>query len=310
MLDPLEDTPTPSAAMPRRFLVVVNPRGGTGRGAAVLDLARRLLEAAGARLDVRLTERPGHARQIACEADLSLYDAICVIGGDGTIHETADGLLARGDGARPPLGLIPAGSGNSMHQHFACLDAAEAVRRILAGQTRPLDVMRVETSEGVVHCVNIVAWGVAAEINATAERLRRLGPVRYALAAAWHIVKARPICARFELDGRRLEGEFLLAIACNTAFTGKGMKMAPQADASDGLIDLVVVRRASRMDLARLFRKVFDGSHLAMDCVECHRTGSLAIESPWRGPLDLDGEMKGRPPLKLRVLPGALRVFG
>ena len=294
----------------RKLLAVVNPCGGTRRGAAILGQVGPLFEAAGVRLDICLTQRAGHAREIAREADLIGYDGLCVLGGDGTIHEVADGLMARSAGDVIPLGLIPAGSGNSMHQHLGCVDPLEAARRILAGKTLPLDVMRVTMGANVIHCVNIVGWGAVAEINATAESLRWLGPMRYALAAMRHILCARPQQARITLDSQTLEGEFLLAIACNAAFTGKGMKAAPHADLGDGKIDVIVVRRASRLQLARLFTKIFDGSHLAMDCVEYYQTASLAIESDSRRLLNLDGEMKGRPPFDLQVLPGALRVFG
>ena len=217
--------------------------------------------------------------------------------------------MRRDHGDAIPLGLIPAGSGNSLHQHLQCLDPLEAARRIVAGQTTPLDVARVTMGAQVVYCVNIIGWGAVADINRTAERLRFLGPSRYSLAALWHIALARRRRAKVVLDGRTVDDAFLFVIGCNTQFTGKGMKLAPRAKINDGRIDVVLVRRASRWQMLKLFSKVFDGSHLDLDFVECHQVQSFAIESQGREPLDLDGEMQGHAPLAVEMISGALRVF-
>jgi YegS/Rv2252/BmrU family lipid kinase len=293
----------------KHMLTVVNPRGGTRRGLAILERVRPVLAQADVELDVRVTEHPGHAREIAKTSNLDGYDGFCVIGGDGTIHEVADGLMIRGQPVSVPLGIIPAGSGNTMHQHLACTDPLEAVRRITVGRTCPLDVARTIMGPRVVYCVDIVGWGAVADINCSAERLRRIGPLRYAVAALWHIVKARRRRARLVLDGATFDDEFLFVIGCNTKFTGKDMKLAPRAEIGDGKIDVVVLRRASRLQMLRLFTKVFDGSHLAMGCVEYHQVRSFAIEAQHGEPLDLDGEITGTAPVRVEMMPGALRLF-
>jgi len=293
----------------RRFAVVVNPRGGKRRGIKILDRVKPILAASGAELEILVTQAPGHAGQIARTLSLTGLDGICVIGGDGTVHEVADGLMQRGEPIAIPLGIIPAGTGNTLHQHLQCDDPLEAARRIAAGRIQPLDVTRVTTCDQVVFCVDIVGWGAVADINGTAERLRLLGPPRYAVAALWNIVRARPCRAKLVLDGRTIDDEFLFIIACNAKFTGSAMKLAPHAEIGDGKIDVVVLRRASRRQMLRLLTKVYDGSHLSMSHVEYHQVRSFAVESEGREPLDLDGEMKGHAPFRAEVLPGALRVF-
>lgn len=293
----------------KRFALVVNPRGGTRRGLAVLEQVKPIFAAAGAALDVRVTERAGHAAQIAVELDQGGYDGLCLIGGDGTAHEVVDGLMQQGRSVPVPLGLIPAGTGNTLHRDFQCTDPAEAARKIVAGKTRGLDVARLTLQDRVVFCVNIVGWGGVADINAVAERLRILGPPRYALAAFWHILRAKARRATLVLDGEAVEDEFLFVIACNTKSTGSGMILAPRAEPDDGKIDVVVLRNASRWQMLTLFRKVFDGSHVSLGCVEYRQVSSFAIESPGREPLDLDGELKGAAPVHAQMLPGVLRVF-
>jgi len=293
----------------KRFLVVVNPRGGTRRGLAVLDQVKPVFARAAAELDVHVTRHPGHASEIARTSDLARYEGLCLIGGDGTIHEAVAGLMQRADGAPIPLGFIPAGTGNTMHRDVGCRDPIEAAQRVLAGRTCPLDVARVTMRAGVVHCVNIVGWGGISDINHTAEKLRLLGPPRYALAALWHVLRPPRRRARLVLDGPAFDDEYVFIIACNTKTTGSGMILAPRAEIGDGKIDVVVLRRTSRRNLLKAFAKVFDGSHLALPCIAYHQVRSFAIEYEGPEPLDLDGEIKGRAPLSVEMMPGVLRVF-
>jgi YegS/Rv2252/BmrU family lipid kinase len=293
----------------KRFFVVLNPRGGTRRGPAILDQVRPVFAAAGAELDVRLTQHPGHAQEIAKSFDPEGYDGLCVVGGDGTVHEVANGLIQGAHAVGIPLGFIPAGSGNTMHQHLRCTEPVQAARQILAGTTCPLDAAKVTMGEQVVYCVNIVGWGGVADINIVAEKLRILGPTRYALAALWHIVRAKRRPARLILDGEIVDDEFLFVIGCNTRFTGKGMQLAPHARIGDGKIDVVVLRNASRREMVKLFSRVFDGSHLSLGRVEYHQVRSFAVESQDDRPLDLDGEVSGTSPVRVEMMPAALRVF-
>ena len=295
---------------PRRLVVVVNPRSGKQRGLAILDRVKPVFAAAGIEWDVRVTQRPGHAREIARTLELTGVDGLCAIGGDGTVHEVADGLMQRGEPISVPLGVIPAGTGNTLALHLQCDDPLEAAQRIVAGSTQPLDVVRVTLSDEVVFfCVDVVGWGAVAEINATAERLRFLGPPRYGAAALWQILRAKRRRATLILDAQTIDDEFLFVMACNPKFTGSGMKLAPRAEIGDGKLDVVVVRRATRWQMLKLFSKVFDGSHLDLEFVEYHQVRSFAIASQYHDPLDLDGEMKGHTPMSAEVLPSALRIF-
>ncbi len=208
-----------------------------------------------------------------------------------------------------PLGLIPAGSGNTLHQHLQCADPIVAARAIAAGRTEPLDVVRVTMGTQAVYSADLIGWGAIADINCRAERWRFLGPCRYTAAALWQIVRARGRRAKVVLDGRVLDDEFLFVLACNTKFATRGLKMAPRAELGDGKLDVVLVRRASRLQMLRILVKAFDGSHVALDCVEYHQVKSLAIESTGDEPLDIDGEVKGHAPFQAELLAGAMDVF-
>jgi sphingosine kinase len=293
----------------KRYAIVVNPRGGMRRGISVLDRVKPILNASGAVLDVHVTQHRGHATEIARSLNLHDYDGLCVIGGDGTVHEVVNGLMQRGEPITVPLGLIPAGTGNTLHQHIQCDDPLQAARKILEGKTQPLDIARVTLNDRVVYCINIIGWGAVADINATAENLRFLGSVRYTLAALWHILRAKRHRIQIVHSDQVIDDEFLFVIACNTKYTGAGMKLAPRAELGDGKVDLIMVRKATRWQMLTLFSRVFNGSHLSLGFIEYHQVRSFALHSQGNERLNLDGEMTGNAPFTVDVEEDVIRIF-
>jgi YegS/Rv2252/BmrU family lipid kinase len=293
----------------KRFVLIVNPRSGKRRGLAWLAQVRPLLAAAGAEVTVHTTTHPGHAGEIARSLDLAAYDGLCLLGGDGIVHETVDALMRREAEHAIPLGIIPAGTGNAVSRHLECTEPLEAVGHILAGHTVPLDVLRVSTAREVIYCVNQVGWGVVADITATAEKLRWLGQFRYAGATLLHMASPRRRRARLCLDGNSTDDNFLFVLAANQKYVGYEMMAAPKAHIADGKTDVLVLRKASRLQMLRLFAKVFDGSHLDLDCTEYCQVHSLAVTTAHQDSLELDGEIKGTAPVTVDVIPSAMRVF-
>lgn len=296
--------------MPQRLLLVANPRSGSPPRASLREQALSLLTAAGLHVDLRLTDRFAAAAELARNGDLRGYDALCVVGGDGTLHEVACGLLQRtAPPTNLPLGLIPAGTGNSLAASLGIRDVAQAVHRIIRGTPRPLDVIRA-TADGDVHyCLNLIGWAAAHDINSLAERLRWLGTSRYRAAALAHVLLARPRPARLVLDEQPLDERFLLVLACNTRYVGSGMLAAPQALTDDGLMDVVLVRRASRWRMLRLIARIHDGSHISMPEVEHHQVSRFTLDTSAPEPLNLDGELKGATPLAAEIMPGAISIL-
>jgi diacylglycerol kinase (ATP) len=296
--------------MPRRCLaVVLNPRGGKRRGVPVLKRISPFFAKAGIELNVHMTERPGHAHEIARSLDQNSVQGICVVGGDGTFHEVVDGLMHRNEPISIPLGIIPAGTGNSLAQHLNCKDPMQAALQIVAGRTMPLDVVRVSMGDKTAYCSNIVGWGAVSDINIMAEKLRILGKSRYAAAALLEILRAKRRRAKILLDGRMLQDSFLFFIACNGKFTGADMKLTPGAEIGDGMIDVALVRNASRWQMLKLFTKVFDGSHVSLDFIEFYQVRSFEIQTETPDRMNLDGEMRGTSPVAGEVMPAALSIF-
>ena len=212
------------------------------KGLGILDRVKPIFEAAGAELHVTETEYAGHAGDMVHAVDVSLYDGFCIIGGDGTLHEVINGLLTRGDGEKIPIGCIPGGTGNSFMYDLDCLDPVRAVERIVGGDTRPIDAVKVVMGAEVLYAFNIVGWGMVTDINVTAEKFRWMGDGRYTFTTLLHVLKLMRRPAKLIIDGEEHDDEFIFAVGCNTQHTGKGRRLAPQAKRDDGFIDLLVVR--------------------------------------------------------------------
>ena len=191
----------------RNCVAIVNPHGGTRRGLSALDELSRSLSDAGVVFDSHVTQHAEHAIELAREVSLADYDCFCVVGGDGTVHDVVGGLMLRDDGLDIPIALVPAGTGNTLHQDLNCSNLGRAAEAILGGKTRWLDIVEVKSLGQVTYCVNIIGWGGMADINVKAEKLRMLGPSRYALASFWQIMQPihrhAKLCANVHNQARR-----------------------------------------------------------------------------------------------------------
>jgi len=275
----------------------------------ILDAVRPILEDGGAELTVLETEYAGHARDYANEVDYEGYDGFCAIGGDGTMHEVVNGMLKRQDGQILPIGLVTGGTGNSFMHDLDCLDPELAAKRILTGRLRPIDIAKVDANGEIYYGFNIVGWGMPTDINELAEKMRWLGGQRYNIASIIEVLKYKQRLARLIIDGNTVVGDFGFILGCNTIHTGKGMKMAPLAQLNDGMIDLIIARKASRTKLLRLFPKLFSGAHVGDPIVEYRQVKEFSIIPQEDNILNIDGEMIGSTPIHVSMLPGAINVL-
>jgi len=294
----------------RKFYLTVNPHGGRRKGPRVLRQVRPVLEAAGLDLEVIQTTCPGHARDLAHQLDFTGYEGLVVVGGDGTMHEVVNGLLTRADRQAVPIGLIPAGSGNSFACDLGVLDPLAAARAVIGGQTRRIDLAEVRTPTQVTLACNIIGWGLVTDIGARAEKWRWLGPARYTLLSLVEVLRAKPRAASLVVEDHEIVDDFTFVIACNTRYTGKGMKIAPRALLDDGLMDVVVVRhRAGRMKLLSMLPRIYQGTHVDSPLVEYYPVSRFSLVPDRQEVLNVDGEVSGSTPVHVTMRPGAFEVF-
>lgn len=293
----------------KKYYLVMNPHGGTKKGHDILEKVKPIFYESGAEIDIKETRYAGHARVMANTFNFNTYDGFCAIGGDGTMHEVVNGMLTRKDRMKIPIGLITGGTGNSFMRDIKCLDPEQATRRIVTGQRRKVDIARVDADGEIIYGFNIVGWGLPTNINILAEKLRWLGGQRYNVASIIEVIKNRRRLAKIGIDGHTIAGDYGFILGCNTIHTGNAMKMAPLAQFDDGLIDLLIVRKAGRLKLLYLFTKIFNGGHVGDPVVGYHQAKEFSIVPLENHILNIDGELVGNTPIHVKMLPKEIEVL-
>lgn len=293
----------------QKVYLIYNPYSGNRKGTTILEKIKPIFEKGKVELEIFETKYAGHARELANTLPFEGYDGLCVIGGDGTMHEIVNGMLKRTDGAKIPIGLIAGGTGNSFMHDVDALDPEVAARRILTGRLRKVDIAHVDSNGEILYGFNIVGWGLPTDITETAAKLKWMGSQCYNVASIIEVLRNKPRLARVKIDKQNIAGDYGFILGCNTIHTGTAMKMAPLARFDDGLIDLIVVRKAGRMKLLYLFTKLFKGRHVGNPAVVYHQVKQFTIEPIENHPLNIDGEMIGCTPVTVRMLKGEIEVL-
>jgi len=235
-------------------------------------------------------------------------DALVVTGGDGTINLAVQHLAGTG----VPLGIVPAGTGNDFATHLGIpqLEPGTAADVIAAGRTRIIDLARVRTDDGAARLyATVLASGFDSYVNDRANRMRwPRGDARYNIAILVEFLFLRSSPYAIEVDGRRIEGPFVMASVGNTRTYGGGIPICPDADETDGLLDVTVVRPAGRLRLLRLLPTVYKGTHIEREEVETFRGRAVRLDATGITAY-ADGDPIGSLPLTVDVLPGSLTVL-
>jgi YegS/Rv2252/BmrU family lipid kinase len=298
------------------YCLVVNP-GARGQGMRRLPAVLGPLAASGARVRVEESSSLGHAATLAAEA-AGRDETVVAVGGDGTIGVMAGAVSA----ARGVLGIIPAGRGNDFARMLGIpADPARAAAVLLRGGHRMVDLIGVAAGDGPEQvAAGSVYLGLPAE-GAQLAAASRIPPggLGYQVAGLRALLAWQP--AGFTVDTGSAETcavfvGFCVVVA-NSGYLGGGMHAAPWADVSDGLLDVVTVREGSKFSFIRVMLLAGRGEHTRLDQVGTAQAASVTVRADRDLPAGADGEplacaspLPAGTPLRIRALPGALRVAG
>lgn len=294
-----------------RVAVVLNPEAHAGRAGQAQATLEAALPSRGVDAAVRRTEGAGHAAAIV-QSLPDDFDAVVSAGGDGTLFEVVNGLMARPAERRPPLAILPMGTGNAFARDLGLEPGAvdAALDALVAGHTRLVDVAEVRHPGGGFHYLNILGVGFVTRAARAATALKGLGRGAYTLGALAALLRIPSLPLELELDGARLpvQESFFVEVA-NSRYTGTRFLMAPDARIDDGLLDVVLVGRLPRRRALRLFPAIYDGRHVAAREVSVFQARTVRLCAPVGLECLVDGEFRGRTPLEITCRPGQLRMF-
>ncbi len=290
-----------SSSKIKKIHFVLNPKAGNGSPLRIFHQIEEELKSNNVQYTVFKSQAKRDIFHHVMSGDMPVCDVLCSMGGDGTIHETADALMQSGKANDFPMAVIPSGTGNAFAQTLGELQPKKAIRKILQGEAIKIDAMEIKQGAEVSYAVNIIGWGMASKVNQISDQLRALGGIRYNIASLIGIATMKKKRLALRMNQEVIDEDALLFLALNTVYTGKGMKMAPDADFSDGLIDIIMFKSANKLQVINIFLKLFSGKHIFDPRVTYKQVESFSLLSEG-DELNIDGENQGSTPIDVRVI--------
>ncbi len=303
-----------SSDVPLRYAFIVNPAARMGRAGRRVEALQAAIGAAGLDATLHQTERPRHAvalaRQLAAEADV-----VVAVGGDGTVHEVAEGLVAAG--GTTPLGVVPVGTGNDFVKMLSLPRGLAAVAGIAHARVVHADYGVVRWHEGGAgregFFCNGLGVGFDAQVAAAAPRYKALpGVAGYLLAVLETLGRWQGPVAQIRVDdGTARALPLLLAAIGNGTTAGGGFRLTPEADIADGTLDLCLIRDVPRRRILTLLPTALRGTHVAAPEVSMARFTRLQLTTATPVAIHADGEVLTRATrhVEVHVVPGGLSVL-
>ena len=294
------------------FLAVVNPAAAGGRCRKLVPDALDRLRAGGIKLEVVETTGPGQATHMARDGYARGFRKFIAVGGDGTSYEIVNGLSPRreSDDAVTLAFLSPWELGIPVRANSQIGVSNTQSKRLLARRSQPCDVLRLRHGEGVLHYINLLAMGFAADVAALrARRFSGWGELGYQSSIFISLARLRRRPFPLRVDGDEIDRRPCLFLTfSNSKFTGGTMMIAPKADVNDGLIEYVRWGPIGRLGLIRNLPTLYDGTHIQHPMAE--RRAAQRIDFYLNAPVDvmIDGEVLTLQCQTLDVLPSALQV--
>lgn len=289
--------------------IIINPISGTGGRPEVArrraELAAALTSALDVAAEIVVTQRSGHAGELAAAARRRGVDRVIAWGGDGTVNEVAS-VLAFGDTA---LGVIPSGSGNGLARELGIpFDPAAALTAALTGRTRIIDCGELD---GRIF-VNVAGLGLDARVahQFAALGLRRRGFLRYLEIGARELIHFEPEEYAIVGDGVRYQTRALVIAIANARQYGNGARIAPYAEIDDGRLDLVVIEHRPLWRTLMHVPALFNGRLARVPGVTMRSVTEVEISASRQCLYHVDGEpFVGGTLVRGRIHPRALRVL-
>jgi len=294
-------------------LYIINPAGHGGAGTKVWEAFKTLWPGLIDSSDVLVTERAGHAREIA--AARRDYEILAAVGGDGTVGEVMSGIM-EGQGPKSKVAIIPCGTGNDIARSAGIFSVTDAVAALRAGHARSFDLVRVDCQRDGArvhgHGFLFGSAGFSAIPMIKPWMKRLLGPKgAYYLATFLQILAYRAPHMTVRTGNREHDGRTYMVIAGNAEWvSGGSMRMSPGALSDDGQLNVTIVPSLSKLRvITRLFPAIAAGTHINQPGVSYFAGKRVEVHSDPPAILDVDGDLFGTTPAIFTICPHAVQIM-
>jgi diacylglycerol kinase (ATP) len=290
----------------------VNPASANGKTGRRWPEIARAARAAGLHGEAIFSERPGELGDLARQAADDGASLLVVVGGDGTVHEVVNGIAGR-EGVE--LGVIPRGTGwDFARTHGIPKRLGEALRIARDGTPRAFDLGRAtyrrRGADESAYFANMASVGmsgaVAAKANSTTKALG--AKTSYLIALCVVFARWQNVTLRVRVDEAQRNALMEDVIVAVGRYLAGGMKITPDAEPDDGLFDVLLIGDVTKTELVRVMPKIYRGTHLPHPKGEVLQGTTVTIDADEPLPVQLDGEQPGTTPVRLEIVPAAIRL--
>ena len=292
-----------------KHLFIINPAAGSrDRTKLYSDLIREACNKKGIECRIKISAAPGDCQKIAREAaETGEEYKIYACGGDGTLNEVAAGAAGFPNVA---VTVVSAGSGNDFTKLFSDPEAFRDIDRLLDSEEVTFDLIRCNGDIAL----NICSVGLDARIGTDVANYKRIpllsGFRAYAVSTVVNTIRGIAEHYVVEINGERIDGEQTMICVCNGRFYGGGFNPVPEADPTDGMLDVLVVTKVSRLKVAQVVGKFKAGQYAQLPgLVRYFRTDKVKIICDKPTSINLDGELRTAQEVEMSVAKEKLRFF-
>lgn len=270
----------------KKNLIIINPNAGKGLGYRMASQVESSFNQRGWNFDTRFTFGVKHATQIAKEAVEQGYTTIVAVGGDGTINETANGII----GAKNvKLGIVSIGTGNDYIKAVGIpQNMEEAVDVIIKGKTRLVDVGKVEDR----YFVNGLGCGFDAQVSEDLYKIKRLkGFAAYFYVVCKNLFFFNNPLIELTFNKKTIKRKCMMVSVMIGKYLGGGFYLTPSSEVDDGFFDVLSIGHFRLLKRFLHLPKVIKGTHLKVEGVEIYRTSEITMMTDAAVKVHVDGEM-------------------
>lgn len=288
----------------RKIKFIINPAAGKGEAIRCVSIIRNMMESAQLNYSISISGYKGNVEEISRLAVEEGYTDIVAVGGDGTVLETFTGLYGSGIN----LGVIPSGTGNDFVRMLNIeSDYKKAIQKIINGSTKTIDIGMVNKS----YFLNVVGIGIDGDIVERTQKVKKYfrGTSAYIYSTFATLIKYRCKKIQIEIDGVKYNREAYLVAIGNGKYYGGGMMVTPGAIIDDGMFEIIILNKLSKLKFAILFSKVFSGKHTLEKSVEVFYGKDVKVTSNESLKVNADGNIVDSLPAQIKIYSKAQNVI-
>lgn len=293
-----------------KLLLFYNDFAGNGRAKKQKEKALDLLKNAGHDITLIATQGGVKTSRTVSETNFETFDGIFAAGGDGTLMEVANGYIQNPAEKKPPLGILPIGTGNAFIRDlgYKTGQLKEVIENLDASKTKWVDAGIAQNGSAPFYFFNIIGVGFTSDVTVTAQKFKWLGNFAYTIGIFYRALNLKTEPTILTVDGKTYELDTLFVEVSNTRYTSNFL-MAPAANFDDGLLDVTILKKMNTFQLMKSFPKILTGEHIHLHEVMSIQGKDIKIATKRSKAVSPDGELKGHTPITIAVKHKAIEFF-